>query len=85
MAIKNTDLDNITIEINAIYYFEAPIEKNQIIGTAKVKVGEEGIEVLNIRNINKIENKQVGDYICLLYTSYNNCCNTSTKSRSYLC
>lgn len=72
MAIKNTDLDNITIEINAIYYFEAPIEKNQIIGTAKVKLGEEVIEVLNIRNINKIEKKQVGDYIMEFLANWSN-------------
>lgn len=72
MAIKNTDLDNITIEINAIYYFEAPIEKNQIIGTAKVKLGEEVIEVLNIRNINKIEKKQVEDYIMEFLANWSN-------------
>lgn len=72
MAIKNTDLDNITIEINAIYYFEAPIEKNQIIGTAKVKLGEKVIEVLNIRNINKIEKKQVGDYIMEFLANWSN-------------
>lgn len=72
MAIKNTDLDNITIEINAIYYFEAPLEKNQIIGTAKVKLGEEVIEVLNIRNINKIEKKQVEDYIMEFLANWSN-------------
>ena len=72
MAIKNTDLDNITIEINAIYYFEAPIEKNQIIGTAKVKLQEEVIEVLNIRNINKIEKKQVEDYIMEFLANWSN-------------
>ena len=72
MAIKNTDLDNITIEINAIYYFEAPIEKNQIIGTAKVKLGEKVIEVLNIRNINKIEKKQVEDYIMEFLANWSN-------------
>ena len=72
MAIKNTDLDNITVEINAIYYFEAPIEKNQIIGTAKVKLGEEVIEVLNIRNINKIEKKQVEDYIMEFLANWSN-------------
>ena len=72
MAIKNTDLDNITVEINAIYYFEAPIEKNQIIGTAKVKLQEEVIEVLNIRNINKIEKKQVEDYIMEFLANWSN-------------
>ena len=72
MAIKNTDLDNITVEINAIYYFEAPLEKNQIIGTAKVKLGEEVIEVLNIRNINKIEKKQVEDYIMEFLANWSN-------------
>ena len=72
MAIKNTELDNITIEINAIYYFEAPIEKKQIIGTAKVKLGKEVIEVLNIRNINKIEKKQVEDYIMEFLANWSN-------------
>lgn len=70
MAIKNTELDNIKIEINAIYYFEAPIDQNEIIGTAKIKIGEEVIELLNIRNTNKVEKKQVGDYVMDFFTNW---------------
>ncbi len=70
IAIKNTELDNIKIEINAIYYFEAPVEQNEIIGTAKIKIGEEVIELINIKNTNKLEKKQVGDYVMEFFANW---------------
>ena len=63
MAVKNTQLDNITIEINSLYYLEAPIEKNRVIGTVKVMLGRDTIGVLQIYNKNEIEKKDVKSYL----------------------
>ena len=63
MAVKNTQLDNITIEINSLYYLEAPIEKNMVIGTVKIMLGKDTIGVLQIYNKNEIEKKDVKSYL----------------------
>lgn len=63
MAVKNTQLDNITIEINSLYYLEAPIEKNKIIGNVKIMLGKETIGILQIYNKNEIEKKDVKSYL----------------------
>ena len=63
MAVKNTQVDNIIIEINSLYYLEAPIEKNKIIGTVKIMLGKETIGILQIYNKNEIEKKDVKSYL----------------------
>ena len=63
MAVKNTQLDNITIEINSLYYLEAPIEKNRVIGNVKIMLGKDMIGVLQIYNKNEIEKKDVKSYL----------------------
>ena len=63
MAGKNTQLDNITIEINSLYYLEAPIEKNRVIGNVKIMLGKDTIGVLQIYNKNEIEKKDVKSYL----------------------
>lgn len=63
MAVKNTQLDNITIEINSLYYLEAPIEKNRVIGNVKIMLGKDTIGVLQIYNKNEIEKKDVKSYL----------------------
>lgn len=62
MAVKNTKIDNIRIEINSLYYLEAPIKEKQIIGSLKVLLGDEVIEVLEIYNKEEIRKKKIGDY-----------------------
>ena len=62
MAVKNTEIDNITIEVNCLYYFEAPIEANTTIGSVKIKLNNETITTLSIQNKNKIEKKDIKDY-----------------------
>lgn len=62
MAVKNTKIDNIRIEINSLYYLEAPIKEKQIIGSLKVLLGDEAIEVLEIYNKEEIRKKKIGDY-----------------------
>ena len=62
MAIKNTQVDNINIEINAMFYLEAPVEQNKVIGNLKVMLGDEVIELLEIYNQERIEKKDVKTY-----------------------
>ena len=63
MAVKNTEVDNIDIEISNIFYFEAPVAENTIIGTLKIKVKNEVVDTLTIANKNEIRKKQIKDYI----------------------
>ncbi len=63
MAIKNTKIDNIKIEINCIYYLEAPIDKGRIIGNVKVILDEETIDILQIYNEEEIERKDICSYL----------------------
>lgn len=63
MAVKNTEVDNIEIEINILYYLQAPVEERKIIGNLKIIIGDETIEVLEIYNKTKIRKKEVKDYM----------------------
>ena len=69
MAIKKQNKDKINIEINAIFYFEAPVEEGKIVGNLKVTINNEEISVINIYNENEIKKKQAKDYLKeFLYT-----------------
>lgn len=63
MAIKKQSKDNVNVEINAIFYFNAPVEERRIVGNLKVIVDDKEIEVINIYNKKEIRKKQVKDYI----------------------
>ncbi len=62
MAIKNTQTDNINLEINSLYYLEAPIQEREIIGNVKVQIKDKTIGTLNIQNERAIGKKEVKDY-----------------------
>lgn len=62
MAIKNTQIDNINIEINCLYYLEAPVKQKEIIGNVKVKLYDETIATLAIHNDEVIGKKNIKDY-----------------------
>ena len=62
IAIKSTQKDNITVNINCLYYFEAPVEQDRVMGKAEIKVGDEIIDTLDIINEKEIEKKEVLDY-----------------------
>ena len=63
MAIKNTQVDNINIEINSLYYLETPVEERKVIGNLKIMIGEEVIEILEIYNKKEIKKKVIEDYL----------------------
>ena len=62
-TIKQLYIDNINISATVIYYFEAPVTKNSIIGNLKVMIGDEVIEILNIYNVNEIRKMEMQDYL----------------------
>lgn len=62
MAIKNVNIDNINIEANCLIYLEAPIDVNQKIGTLKVKIGEETIQIIDILIEKPVRKKEIKDY-----------------------
>ena len=63
VAIKNTEIDNVTTEINNIFYLEAPIKEGEIIGNMKIKIGDEVLAVLTIQNKETIQKKTISDYL----------------------
>lgn len=63
MAVKNTQIDNITVEINTLYYLEAPVEENKVIGSLKIIIGDEIVDVLSICNKQEIKKKEIKDYM----------------------
>ena len=63
MAVKKEDIDNIDIKINSIYYLEAPVTKNQIIGNMKILLGKEELGVYNIYSKEEVRKKDINDYL----------------------
>lgn len=65
IPIRKIDKDKISIDINCIYNYEAPVEKNSIIGTLKVQLDGNTIDVLDIKNTETVERKSITDYLKL--------------------
>lgn len=63
LPLKIGEEKDITIEINAVYKYEAPIEKGTKIGNLIIKKGEEIIEIADIKCNKKIEKKNVFTYV----------------------
>lgn len=65
IPVKKVDKDNVDIEINNLYEFEAPVEKDAIIGSMKVYLNGNVVDVVQVRNVSLIEKKSVMDYFKL--------------------
>lgn len=63
MAVKKTDVDKVEIEVNSIFYLEAPVSKNQVIGNAKVTLNGEVIDILQMCTKEEIRKKEMQDYL----------------------
>lgn len=63
MAVEKENADKIDIEVNSIFYLEAPVAKHQIIGNLQVIVNNEKIDILNIYAIEEIRKKEMKDYL----------------------
>ena len=62
MTIKNTEVDNIDLEINSLYYLEAPVQEKQTIGNVKIQLKDKTIGTLSIQNQKVIQKKEIKDY-----------------------
>lgn len=62
IPVKKSDIDNINIEINCLYYLKAPIEKGDVIGNLKITLNGEVVEVVDIVNNEEIKKKDRKDY-----------------------
>ena len=54
IPIKKGDTDNVDIDVNCLYYFEAPVAKETTIGSLKVVVNGEIIDVVDVKNVSEI-------------------------------
>lgn len=68
--VKKDGTEKINIEINVEYYFEAPIEKNKIIGNYKIKLNDEIIEEGKIYIENAITRKDFKYYLENIIRNY---------------
>lgn len=62
MAVKNVQIDSIDIEINNLYYLEAPVSKNQTIGSLKINIEGKTIDTLTIYSREEVQKKDIKDY-----------------------
>ncbi len=62
MAVKNVQIDSIDIEINNLYYLEAPVSKNQTIGSLKINIDSKTIDTLTIYSREEVQKKDIKDY-----------------------
>ena len=72
IAVKKDEIDSINIEVNSIFYLEAPVHQGQIIANLKVLINNEVIEVLDIYNAEEIRKKEIKDY----FVEFMKCINT---------
>lgn len=63
IPVKKGDKDNIDIEITNLFYLEAPVQKNFNVGSLKVVLNGNNIEVVEIKNLDYIEKKTMWDYV----------------------
>ena len=63
MAVRKDSIDKIDIEVNSLFYMEAPVTKDQVIGNLRVIINGEEIEVLEIRAIREVKKKEIEEYL----------------------
>ena len=62
IPIKKDEKDKIDIEINCLYYFEAPVPEDTVFGALKVLLDGKVIDVIEIKNSDIVEKKNIYDY-----------------------
>ena len=67
IPVRKTEIDNIEVKISNVFYLDAPVEKDSIVGTMKIMCKDSVIDVVEIKNKNKIEKKNVKDYMCIFF------------------
>ena len=62
IPVKKSDKDMVDIEVNNLFYFEAPVEMGTTIGSLKVLLNGETIDVVEVKSLNSVEKKDIWDY-----------------------
>lgn len=70
ITIRKSQKESIKVNINSLYFLEAPIEASSIIGSLCVKVGSEEKMAINIVSREEIKKKDVKDYFKLFMQNY---------------
>lgn len=63
MAVRKDSIDKIDIEVNSLFYMEAPVTQDEIVGNLRVIINGEEVEVIEIRAMYEIEKKGIEDYL----------------------
>ncbi len=63
MLINKKDTDNINIKVYTVYYLEAPIKKDFLLGDINILINNENILTLNIYNKTEIKKKGIENYL----------------------
>ncbi len=72
MPVNKNNIKDIEIQINCKNTLQAPIKKNQVIGTVEVKIKNETITTVDIEIKDEIEKKNIFNYMRQIITNYNN-------------
>ena len=72
LVIDQNGLKSIDVDINGIFEYEAPVEKNTKFGEVKIYIGNELIEINNIYINNSVSKKDFSDYLeeCMRAITY---------------
>ena len=70
ITIRKSQKESINVNINSLYFLEAPINRMAIIGNLCVKVGGEEKMVIDIVSREEIKKKDVKDYFKLFIQNY---------------
>lgn len=62
MAIKKCDKDKIDVEVNSIFYLEAPVAEHQVIANMEITINGEALKTLEIYSKEEIRKKEMQDY-----------------------
>ena len=63
MAVRRDNIDKVDIEVTSLFYMEAPVAQDEIVGNLRVIINGEEVEVLEIRAMYEIEKKGIEDYL----------------------
>lgn len=63
MAVRKDNIDKVDIEVNSLFYMEAPVAQDEIVGNLRVIINGEEVEVLEIRAIREVKKKEIEDYL----------------------
>lgn len=70
IPIKNDDVKNVSIEINCIYEYEAPIYKGTKVGTLIIKNNDQILETIDIIVKKEVSRKSIKSYLLQFFENF---------------